>query len=352
MLELMRPRSLPPRVWLAAAVTPLILAGCDRAPADPSTAALAFAQQITIPDAQGVLAAGTTRVKIYVIPGGLTAREVVIKEADELGKREQLESRVTSVAVSTTGPDTLVLELGSIRVQFDASTAFGEHEDEDEDTSPPTSQGEFVTRLQALLAAGRHPAVQVWREPPTSPQAPGDSTFTAEGLRLDESADRPSIEMNVTGANLLSNATPPPDAWLEVLARKIELRVSDGTTRIERQGPRTMGEIAVEGIVKSADSTANSATLSDGTILRIVAGTEIEPSSESESEEGHLVPAPDDSTLGSVAAVERAVAAGDTVIARGEGVLQTASPRTVDVIEVRFRIKEPAETEPIAMPGD
>jgi hypothetical protein len=343
MLELLRPRSALTLARLAGLTAPFLLAACDH-PADPAASLdhVAFARQIDLPTAQAILAAGPTRVKIDVIPGGLTARRVVLKQGEQLSRPERIDSRVMGLAVATSGgDDTLLLELGGIRVVFTSSTVF---RGEDEDPATPTEESEFVMRLQALLAAGHHPSVEVRRRPPPAPQAPGDSTFEAQELRLDEAADRPSLEMNVAAANLIPNmGTPPPDAWLEVLNRKIELRVSDRTTRIEQQGPRTTGEIRFDGSVKSVDLTANTATLTDGTLLRIVAGTEIEagegPEGREEDEPGER----DDGTVGSLAAVQTALAAGDTVVARGEGLLETMSPRTLDVIEVRFQIQEVPE---------
>jgi len=159
-------------------------------------------------------------------------------------------------------------------------------------------------------------------------------SFTAAVVRLDDAADRPSIEMNVTSANVLSNSSPPPDAWLQVLGQKIELRVSDGTTRIKQETPETHGELQFGGIVASVDVSGNKVTLADGTILRFVAGSEIEPADDQ-----------DDPTLAALADVQHALAAGDSVVARGEGLLETATPRTLEVISVRFRLKERDEPE-------
>jgi hypothetical protein len=344
MLELLRPRSAPSLARFAALTVPLILAACDRSPADPSGVfgLLAFSKQIDLPTTKTILAAGPTRVRIDVIPGTLTARKVVIKEGEQLTRPERIVSRVTGVAVAgtTAGDDTLLLELGKIRVVVTSTTVF-RGEVEDEPVPPGTSESEFVARLQALLAAGRHPAVEARRKAPAQPQAPGDTSFVAQEVRLDDAADRPRIEMNVAAANLLMNSgTPPPDAWLEVLNRKIELRVSDGTTRIVQEGPRTTGEIHFAGVVKSVDPTAKTATLMDGTVLRIVAGTEFEvgegPDGQAEDGPGDR----DDGTLGSLPAVQTALAAGKTVVARGEALLETTSPRTLDVIEVGFQIQE------------
>jgi hypothetical protein len=86
--------------------------------------------------------------------------------------------------------------------------------------------------------------------------------------------------------------------------------------------------------VGSVDVSGNKVTLADGTILRFVAGSEIERADDR-----------DDSTFATLADVQRALAAGDSVVARGEGLLETATPRTLDVISVRFRLKEREEPE-------
>jgi hypothetical protein len=314
----------------------LVSYGCDMQRSVGPNASLQFSRIITLTNFDSLLGAGPARVKVWLKPGTLVARRVVVEQADQLKRSERLDGRVTAIAASAT-EDTLSLAIGDLKVVVDTATKFtGQHEegDGDDNHAAPASLGEFTMRVQTALAAGRHPAIEVRRPAPGTPQAPGDASFTAAVVRLDDEADRPSIEMDVTGANVLSNSTPPPDAWLELLGQKIELRTSDSTTRIKQQTPRTEGEVQFGGIVGSVDVGAHTATLADGTILRFVAGSEIDPSDDR-----------DDSTLATLADVKSALAAGDSVIARGEGLLETATPRTLDVIRVRFRLKEREEPE-------
>ena len=317
-----------------ALLATLALGGCDsqRTAGPFANLSPAFSKTITLTDFGTALGSGPQRVRVWLSPGTLIAKRVLVTGAEQMTRPERIDSRVNAI-VPTTAGDTLVLALGDLKIFVNASTKFtGNHEDGDSDDpadSPPTSLADFTARIQAALAAGHHPALQARRPAPTSPQAPGDAAFVATVLRLDAAADHPKIEMNVAAANLIKNTTPPPDAWLQVLGIKIELRTSDGTTKIREETPETEGEIAFGGMVKSVDVTAKTATLVDGTILHIVAGTQIEGRDD-----------PDDLTLASLADVQTALTAHDTVFAKGEGLLVTATPRTLDVIEVRFEAKE------------
>jgi len=327
----------------AVALLVTLALGCDsqRTTGPFANLAPAFSKTITLSDFGTALGSGPERVRIWLTPGTLIAQRVVVTEPEQRARPERIDSRVTAM-VPTAAGDTVVLALGHLKIFVNASTKFtGNHEDGDSDdpgATPPTGLADFTARIQAELAAGRNPAVEARRPAPTSPQGPGDAAFTATVLRLDAAADHPSIEMNVAAANLMKNATPPPDAWLEVLGLKVELRTSDGTTRIREETPEAEGEIAFGGMVKSVDVTAKTATLVDGTILRIVAGTEIAGRDD-----------PDDPTLATLADVQAALTAHDTVLAKGEGLLVTATPRTLDVIQVRFEVKE-HETGPEFVP--
>ncbi|OLD90082.1 MAG: hypothetical protein AUG85_00595 [Gemmatimonadetes bacterium 13_1_20CM_4_66_11] len=312
----------------------LVLFACDSqrstGPAGPQ-----FSRTITLPGFNSLLGAGPARVRIWLKPGTLIARRVVVRQGDQLTRDERVDGRVAAITASATA-DTVTLSTGDLKIVVNGSTTFrGDREEGDDDNpSAPASLAEFTLRLQNALAAGRHPAVEARRPAPGTPQAPTDAAFTAALVRLDDAADRPSIELNVQNANLLTNASPPPDAWLQVLDRKIELRTSDGTTRIGQQTPETLGELQFRGKVASVDVGAQTATLADGTILHLVAGSDIETGDEG-----------DDSTFATLADVKTALAGGDSVVARGEGLRETATPRTLDVIEVRFRKESPDEPE-------
>src|SRR5438552_1790726 len=64
----------------------LLLAACDQTSTDPrSTQPVQFSRNVTIPDVQSQLVTGPARVEVSVVPGTLTARRVVIEQADQLG---------------------------------------------------------------------------------------------------------------------------------------------------------------------------------------------------------------------------------------------------------------------------
>jgi hypothetical protein len=329
--------NLKPARLLPIVIGGLVLFGCDvprsAGPTGPNDLPQ-FSRTITLHGLDSLLGAGPARVRIWIKPGTLIALRVVVQQPEQMTRPERVDGRVSAIAASATA-DTLSLAIGDLKIVVDTGTKFtGQHEegDGDDNHTSPASLAEFTMRVQDALAAGRHPAIEARRPAPTTPQAPGDAAFTAAVVRLDDEADHPSIELNVTSANVLSNSTPPPDAWLEVLGQKIELRVSDSTTRIKQATPETEGELQFGGIVAAVDVGANTATLADGTILRFVAGSEIDQADEA-----------DDPTLGTLADVKTALAAGDSVVARGEALLETATPRTLDVIRVRFRLKERGE---------
>jgi uncharacterized protein DUF5666 len=328
-------RNIPrPAIGGAAAVLlTLFLAGCDHTATSPRSSLPAqFSTTISLPDFQSHLLSGTTRVEVHVIPGTLTARRVEIEEPEQLTRPEEIRGRVTAITAGT-DTATLTLELGGVQVAVNGSTRLLPDE-EDADPAAMTLAG-FVARIQADLAAGGSPAVRASRQPPAQPQAPGDGGFLAAELKLDEGNNHSFIKMNVTSAALVSNATPPPDAWLKLLGLTIELRISDGTTRLALENPDLEGVREFEGIVQSVDMTAQTVTLKDGTIIRIVAGTEIE------AREGD-----EDDHLTSLADVQAALTAGKTVKTEGKGLLDSATPLTIDAIRIEFEV----EGEPLPPP--
>jgi len=312
----------------AALLLTLLLAGCDQRSTDPGLGTPAqFSRAISLPDLHTQLTSGPARVDVRVMPGGLIARRIEIKGADEMKRPEEIRSRVTAISASG-DHGTVTLALGGLQVGFTASTTFRPDDGKGEDGGS-MALADFVARVQAELAAGSHPAVKAQRSPPTQPQAPGDAAFTATQLKLDHEADHPVIKLNITADNLITNQTPPPDGWLKVLGLMIELR---GDTKLREEMPDIEGEHEFEGFVQSVDATAGTVTLKSGTVIRIVAGTEIE-GKEGESDE-HLA---------SLADVQAALTAGKTVKAEGEGLVTTATPLTIDAIEIEFAVEEADE---------
>jgi Domain of unknown function (DUF5666) len=339
-------RSRLPILGPAAVVLTFLAAACDTMTSGPSSAVTSqFSREVTLPDVQNQLVTGPTRVEVSVIPGTLTARRVELEEPDQLTKPERVRGRVTAIT-SGTDTATVTLDLGGLQIALNGSTRL--HPDDADDgqqaAMPATSDdggngmtlADFVARIQAELAAGRNPAVRATRPAPAQPQAPDDGKFLAATLQLDEGNNHPRIELNIAAANLTTNATPPPDAILKVLGVSLELRVSDGTTKLRVENQEAEGAEEFHGVVKSVDQTVKTVTLMDGTIIRIVAGTEFE------AREGD-----EDDHLTSLADVQAALTAGKTVEAEGRGVVDTTSPVTIDAIRIEFEVE--GEPMPPAM---
>lgn len=321
----------------AAVVLSFLATACDNTSSGPRSALPAqFSHDVSLPDLQTQLT-GPARVEVSVIPGTLTARRVEIEAADQLTRPERVRSRVTAI---TTGTDTatLTLELGGLQIAVNGSTRL--HPDDGDQgahtTMPATSDdggsgmtlADFVARIQADLAAGGSPAVRATRQAPATPQAPDDGSFLAATVQLDEGNNHSRVELNITSANLTTNATPPPDAFLKLLDVSLELRVSDGTTKLLVDDEAAEGAEEFHGVVKSVDQTAQTVTLMDGTIIRIVAGTDFD------AREGE-----EDDHLTSLADVQAALTAGKTVKAEGRGVVDTMSPLTIDAIQIEFEVE-------------
>jgi len=324
----------------------LVLASCEQSnmvsPIGSSNQA--FSKDITPQQLGSGLATGTARVVIRLERNdSLIARRLILKLRSGTQRPEEVEGRVSAVAMGGAA-DTLTFgELGGLKIAINDSTHFrGEIEDVDsthdsdrvvtagsdgpggmdeEGDRAPLTRAAFTTRLAALIAAGRRPTVSVTRPAPASPQAPGDNSFVAASARLDEGDEVAEIEMNVDSANFAVNTTPPPLGFITVLGLKIEIRSS---TRISSDMEDTGGEGRFGGIVKTVDTTANTFTLSDSTVVKVVAGTEFEDGDE------HV-------GLHTLAQVAADLTAGKTVFAHGRGVLESAGPpKTIIAIEVRF----------------
>jgi hypothetical protein len=331
------------RALPAALALTFALAACDSTASGPgSTLPAQFSRQISLPDFHSQLVTGPTRIEVSVIPGTLVARRVEIQAPDALARPEEIRSRIT--AISATGDHgTVTLELGGLQIAFDASTRFrsddgdgGEHAVMMSDDAGGTTLTDFVARVQAELAAGRHPAVKARRAAPATPQAPGDASFLAAALRLDEENTHSRISLNVTDANLVTNPTSPPDATLRVLGVSIELRVTEGTTSLQAEHPDLEGQREFEGIVQSVDATAKRVTLMGGTVIRLSGGTTVE-AKEGEGEDDHLA---------SLADVQAALAAGRAVKAQGEGLVASTTPLTIDAVEIEFEAREVEAQQP------
>ena len=327
-----------PRSTIGASATiflTLFAAGCDHSPSGPASNSIQFSRSISLPDAHTLLQAGPTRVEVRVIPGTLIARRVELEEPEEMSRPEQIRSRVTAVTAGT-NTATFTLELGGLKIAADGSTKL-RPADGDEHQSAMTL-ADFVARVQADIAAGRNPTLKASRQPPASPQAPADGSFLATELKLDDGNNHSVIKLNIAAANLVTNPKPPPDGFLKLLGLTLELRLSDGTTTLKRENPELEGVREFEGVVKAVDLSAKTVTLKDGTIIRIVAGTEFE------AREGDK-----DDHLTSLPAVQDALTAGKTVEAEGRGLVDSTNPLTLDAIRIEFEVEGEEPPPPVMM---
>lgn len=324
-----------------------ILAACSNEGGGGSTGTgqTQFSKSITFSELQDTLASGPARVEISLSSGSLKARRMAagdpdetadkmeVKGEDELTNMEEIDSPIIAINVDTQAQTgSLTLELNGLIVNF--SAAGTEFKDERGTSNAKISFDEFVSRVQAALDAGGHPPVEAKRNPPPEPQDPNDSTFFATKLELNDMADNPKIEMNVDEDNLESNPDSSSDGSINLLGLTIGLAASSGETELEEESEDVKGEVEFEGIVQSVNLDANSFTLTNSTVVRIVEGTEIEDSSG------------DNDSLASLSAVADALAAGNTVKAKGEGVIEVAEPLTIDAIEVEFKVIKEEENLP------
>jgi hypothetical protein len=323
----------------------LVLAACERTPtatqgATPPPvsggAPPVFSAQSSITDFGNTLDSGPARVRIRLVTDSLVATRIVVLRSRQMATDERIEARVTAVTTSPTA-DTLTLAIGGLKVVLDSTTQLrGEHNwgEDDGDHGGHGGHGvstraDLATRLQAAIAAGRQPFIEARRPAPSSPQAPRDSTFVARTIRFGDDDDVTLIALNVDSANFSVNATPPPDGWVTVLGRKIEIR---STTTIRTDLPRAEGSLEFADTVTAVDTTVKTVTLKGGTILHFILGSAIE------REGGH---SGSTSALASLADVATALAASKTVLAQGRGVVEstTATATTLTVIEVEFHVR-------------
>ncbi len=329
-----------PRSAIGAGTTlvlTLFAAACDHSPSSPGSTPILFSRTVSLPDAQSLLQTGPTRVEVRVIPGTLVARRVELEEPKDMTREEEVRSRVTAVT-SGTDTATFTLEVGGIQIAANGSTRI-RHGDRDGDMAQSAlTLADFVALVQADIAAGHNPTLTASRQAPSAPQAPDDGKFLAADVRLDEANSHSVIKLNIAAANLVTNATPPPDGFLKLLGVSLELRLADGTTKLKQENPELEGVREFEGTVQSVDQTANTVTLKDGTVIRIVAGTEFD------AREGN-----EDDHLTSLAAVQDALTAGKTVKTEGRGLVDGTSPLTFDAIRIEFQVEGQEPPPPVMM---
>src|SRR5438445_365547 len=142
--------NLKPARILPIMIGGLVLFGCDVQRSAGPNDVPQFSRSITLPGLDSLLGAGPARVKIWLMPGTLVARRVVVKQAEQLTRSERIDGRVTAIAASATA-DPRSVAIGDLNIAGNSDTkCTGQHEEGDDDDNhpPPTSLAEFTMRVQ------------------------------------------------------------------------------------------------------------------------------------------------------------------------------------------------------------
>jgi hypothetical protein len=298
---------------LTTFITAMAAVACSseaRLPSGPEGSTNASAA-VTVDSA--LASGGVSRIELELFPGELVAREVHV-EADDA--EEKIVSGVTAIDPAQ---GTLTLELGGLIVSYGAATRFRTQSETHE------SRAAWEALMQSEIAAGRRPLIEARRNPADTPQSPDDRSFTAADLRLEDESEERKIEIYVDDDNLVSGGAPA--VVLRVLG--LSITVNDRT----RLGPDDNGgagqpsgdSVEFEMGVAAVDAAAGTLTLSNGTVVRVTAGTSISP-------EGDLL------TLESAAA---AVGQGGPVRAEGRGAVESqGSPVVIVASSLKFEVDD------------
>ena len=323
---------------LTAALGAAVVAACAT-PSDQGATAPQFSRRITFDEFHQSLTTSAARLEIRLqTPVGTpaVASKVEIQESDDVGDEESIEAGAVrfdgleNTATACRGS----IVLGPFAVQFDgATTGFEASED------AHLTCAQFVERVQAAIDAGGSPVVEAERPAPAEPQAPDAATFMAADLKLkDDDHAAPEVEINVDADNVLACGTlaSAPTGCAGVLQiLSVSIALVDGVTKLESEVEHEdMEDVDFEGQVtavtrEGTSCTLGSVTLEDGTIVRVVAETEL-------TEESG-----DDDRLADLCAVEAALATpGAVVEADGKGLVASDNPRTILASEVEFETED------------
>jgi hypothetical protein len=322
----------------AAAFGVILIAAC----ADSSGPANSpqFSREITFDEFEQTLTTSAARVEIELqaptASGPAVAREVEIQKSEDQRDEESVEAaalRFEGLENSATACRGTIVLAPAFTIQFDAATTDFEGRDEMD-----ISCAQFVEQVQLALDSGRSVVVEGERAPPAEPQAPGDASFAAAELKLEGDDDEePEVEINVDADNILACSTLPnaPTGCVGVIqVLGVSIAVVDGVTELESEiEHEDMDDDDFEGSVASvtrdgSSCTLGSVTLENGTVVQIVAETELKNHS------GH------DDRPSDLCAVETALAAGTAVEAKGKGLVTSETPRTILAAEVEFEAED------------
>jgi len=305
-----------------------------------------FSKQIAFTDLQAIVgqlpANGAVRVKIELPTSGVIAREVKVKDPEEVNENERVESRITVLTVSG-NQGTLTLEPG-FKVTFTQDTKFAANGD--------LTFQQFVDQVNAALAKTPKQLLPVEAErTPASPLvlAPGDP-FPAAKLELKDHVGGPELRLNITAANLVATGSGDCknslSATLKGCLQMLGLTVGiDATTELEAMLPGVV-ETRFEGVVDCP--TLNVTSAHEGSLALVGQNTRIEISvaTKIESESG------EDEQLADLNAVKAACSASppQNVRAEGEGV-PGMTAGTLQATEVEFELEEQAQAAEVEFTG-
>lgn len=311
----------------------------------PSTAPQ-FSKQITFTNLQTVVGqlpvGGAARVEIELPSIGLIAREVKVKDPQEVNQPEGVESRITAIVVTTAGDQgTLTLEPG-FKVDFTKDTKF-------EAAGANVTLQQFVDRVNAALNAS--PTVFLPVEAQRSPVnpstlGPGDA-FPASQLDLRDEVGGPEVQINIASANLLAigsdcptSLSPTLKGCVKVLGLVIGI---DATTELEAMLPG-MVETKFDGVVdcKAVEVTSahegSFSLVGQPTTILITAATQIE------------FEAGDGEKLADLNALKAACDQNQVVLADGEGVAGMTAG-TLEATEVKFELEQQVQAAEVEFNG-
>lgn len=268
---------------------------------------------LSLSQLDSVVTTGPTRLEIELVPGALEAREVHVEDDD---MEEKIVSRVTAIDPVA---GTLTLSLGGLVVSYNDGTRFRTP------SSSDVARAAWEAAIGDAIAAGGQPPIEVRRNAPAQPQDPGDASFTATDLRLEDEAEEPKLEMYVDSDNFVTGGTPPTIATLTVLSLPIAITSSTSLHDDEGQDDGDDAEEGeFEGKVQSVDVAAGTLTLSDGRIVTV----------------GNLTFDPE-GDLFSLQAAATAVQGGSPVKAEGEGsVAEVGPPLVISATSIKVEVDD------------
>jgi len=245
--------------------------------------------------------------------GTLVADKVEIEGPARVSGDEEIAGGVEGVDDS--GPTlSLTLSPGGFEISTSDSTVFRDG------NGTRISRADFRDLVDPAMAA-EPLTIKAERPVPSEPQAPDDATFVARELRIVPADKGPKLELTVDADNIVLHDGGDPDAWLNVLGQSIELRTTDGITRMDDgNGDDDDHDAEREGLVASVSVDDGTFTLSDSTVLTMTDSSRID----------------DESDLRTLQDVGDALAAGHAVKAEAHVV---ATDSTLEVIEVAFEVE-------------